>query len=301
MKAAHMNLSQLESFVAVADTGSFTEAAYAINLTQSAVSHALAALENELGVTLLERNRKGLVAITNAGEKILPHVRALLTQAEAIAQEAKMAAGMAVGKLRVGNTLCLCPGLLASVLTHFQRQYPDIEVILFEGTMQEVALWVEESIIDVGFVPLPADRSDNTLITTDELVVVVAPGHPLLGQAAVGGDDLNDQNFIMAKSECSFQMMEMTGMDSEQAHRAIRYQASDSATILAMVREGLGITLLPRMMLPANLDGVVAIRLDPPPQLPIGLAIRSQTASPAAKLFTQTALAWTQAQGSHSG
>src|SRR5262249_7767396 len=138
MRAVHMNFSQLQSFVALADMGSFTEAADAINLTQSAVSHALAALESELGVTLLERNRKGVVALTSVGQKIPPHVRALLTQAETIEQEAKAAHGLAVGKLRLGNTLCLSPGLLASVLTCFQQQYPSIDVVLFEGTMQEV-------------------------------------------------------------------------------------------------------------------------------------------------------------------
>src|SRR5690348_16257921 len=89
MKDQHMNFSQLQCFVVLADMGSFTEAAYAVNMTQSAVSHALAALESDLGVTLLERNRKGVVALTNAGQRIMPHVRELLAQAESIEQEAK--------------------------------------------------------------------------------------------------------------------------------------------------------------------------------------------------------------------
>src|ERR1700686_4740791 len=93
MRFVHMNFSQLQSFVALADMGSFTEAAYAIDLTQSAVSHALSALEGELGVTLLERNRKGVVALTDVGQKILPHARMLLAQVEAIEREAKTALG----------------------------------------------------------------------------------------------------------------------------------------------------------------------------------------------------------------
>src|SRR5260370_32044442 len=87
MRDMHMNFSQLQSFVAVAETGSFTEAAYTIDLTQSAVSHALAALESELGVTLLERNHTGGVALTNAGHSILPHLPSLLAPAETIQQE----------------------------------------------------------------------------------------------------------------------------------------------------------------------------------------------------------------------
>ena len=77
----------------------------------------------------------------------------------------------------------------------------------------------------------------------------------------------------------------------------IRYQASEGATILAMVREGLGITILPRMMFPEQLEGIAAIPLDPPHQLQIGLAVRStDSASPAATLFVQTAVVWVQEQ-----
>src|ERR1700681_4350740 len=89
MKGFYLNFSQLQSVVALTETGSFTEAAYAIDLTQSAVSYAISGLERELGVTLFERNRKGGVALTEVGQKIMPHVRALLAQAEAIEQEAK--------------------------------------------------------------------------------------------------------------------------------------------------------------------------------------------------------------------
>src|SRR4051812_32646454 len=110
-----MNFSQLECLVALAQQGSFTEAAYSLNMTQSAVSHSLAALESELGVTLLERNRKGVVALTPVGQKILPRVRLLLSEAEAITQEAKAAQGLAAGKLRVGSVHSFCPGLLAGV------------------------------------------------------------------------------------------------------------------------------------------------------------------------------------------
>src|SRR6266700_4977577 len=126
MKGFHMNFSQLQSVVALAETGNFTEAAYTIDLTQSAVSHAISTLERELGVTLFERNRKGVVALTDAGQKIIPHVRALLAQAEAIEQEARAMRGEAAGKIRVGNTeSVIAPCVLASLLTRFQRQYPE--------------------------------------------------------------------------------------------------------------------------------------------------------------------------------
>lgn len=295
-----MNLSQLQAFLALVDTGSFTDAANAISLTQSAVSHALAALESELGVTLVERNRKGIVALTIAGQKIIPHVRVLLSKVEAIEQEAKAANDEAAGKLRLGNMFCLCPGLLASVLTSFQQQYPDVDVVLFEGTLQEVEEWIESGIVDLGFVPLPAKGVDSTLITLDELCVAVTPGHRLHAQSAVSSGDLSGEKFIMPRNdECSFQLMERAGVERSQIRSSIRYQTSDSATIVAMVREGLGITILPRMMLPTKLEGIVALPLDPPQQLEIGLAIRArETASPAARLFVETARAWAHRQAS---
>jgi len=288
-----MNLSQLQSFVALAETGSFTEVAYSLNLTQSAVSHALSALESELGVTLLERNRKGVVALTPMGQKIIPHARVLLASASAIEEEAKAAHGLAMGKLRLGSMESIVsPDLLASMLTRFQAAYPDIEVVLFEGAMHEVGEWIENSVIDVGFVILPACGIEQTLITTDEVCVLIPTGHRLHAKAAVTPEDLREEGFIMEKTQCTLRFMKMAGFEPDKVKPYIRYQASDNATILAMVREGLGITLMPRMVLPKKLEGVVALPFDPPQHLQIGLAVRSQsTASPGARLFVQMALA----------
>lgn len=286
-----MNFSQLQSFVALAETSSFTEAAYSINLTQSAVSHALSALESELGVILLERNRKGVVALTPVGQKIIPHARALLAAASAIEQEAKGAQGLATGKLRLGSMASIVsPDLLASMLTRFRAAYPDIEVVLFEGTMHEVGEWIENSVIDVGFVILPACGIEQTLITTDEVCVLIPIGHRLHGKATVTPEDLYEEGFIMERTQCTLGFMKMAGFEPGKVKPYIRYQASDNATILAMVREGLGITLMPRMVLPKKQEGVVALPFDPPQYLQIGLAVRSQsTASPGVRLFIQMA------------
>lgn len=91
--------------------------------------------------------------------------------------------------------------------------------------------------------------------------------------------------------------MGQIGLDGERIKPLIRYQTSDSATILAMVREGLGITLVARQMLPAKLEGLVALPLHPRRPLSVGLAVRAhETASPAATLFISLAQAWVQAQ-----
>ena len=298
-----MNFSQLESFVALTDTGSFTEAAEAIHLTQSAVSHALATLERELGITLLERNRKGIVALTAAGRQIMPHARTLLAQAEAIKQAAAAVRGLAAGKLRLGSIVSFVPPrLLASLLTAFQQTYPEIELVLFEGALHEVGEWLTDGVVDLSFVILPAAAIATTPLVRDELLVLVSARHPLSRHTAVTADDLRHSTFIMEKTNCVLYLMEHIGLDGESIKPLIRYQASDSSTILAMVREGLGITLVARQMLPPKLDGLVALPLQPCPPLSIGLAVRAHdTASPAATLFISLAQAWVQAQHGADG
>jgi DNA-binding transcriptional LysR family regulator len=290
-----VNFSQLQCFVAVAETGSFTEAGYAIDLTQSAVSHALSALERELGVTLLERNNKGVVALTGVGQKLLPHARVLLAQAETIHQEARAARGLVKGKLRLGSIPPVASPLLAGVLAHFQQQYPDIDVVLFEGTFQEVLEWIGTSVIDVGFVHHPAEGVESTWLATDELQAFVAKGHHLHARTSVTINDLREERLIMPKTGCEVPEVFEQNRRTHRPH--IRYQVSEGATILAMVREGLGITILPRKMLPDKLEGITGIPLDPPRPLQIGLAVRSAASvSPAATLFVQTAVAWVQEQ-----
>ena len=183
------------------------------------------------------------------------------------------------------------------MLTHFQQQYPDIEVALFEGTLQEVQEWINTSIIDVGFVHHPAKEVESTFIMTDEMQVFVARGHRLYAHTSVSVNELREERLIMPRTGC--EIPEIFDQKRGKHGPPIRYQASEGATILAMVREGLGITILPRMMLPEKLEGIAGILLDPPRQVQIGLGVRSQeTASPGARLFLQTAVAWVQEQAS---
>jgi DNA-binding transcriptional LysR family regulator len=246
-------------------------------------------------VTLLERNNKGVVALTSIGQKLLPQVRALLAQAETIQQEAQTARGLVRGKLRIGSTPPISPHMLTGILTSFQKQYPDIDVTLFTGTLQEIHEWLGTSIIDVGFVHHPTKGVESTLLATDELQVLVARGHRLYARTSVTLNELRGERLVMPVTGC--EIPEILKQQRGQHGASIRYQVSESATILAMVREGLGITILPRMMLPEKLEGVAGIPLHPAHQVQIGLAVRSQeTTSPAATSFVQTAVAWVQQQ-----
>jgi DNA-binding transcriptional LysR family regulator len=222
-------------------------------------------------------------------------VRALLANAETIQQEARAARGLVKGKIKLGSTAPVSARLLAGVLSNFQHLYPDIEVALFEGTLEEMYEWLDTSVIDVGFVHHPAKGVESTPIMTDEMQVFVSQGHRLQARTSVAFAELRDEHMIMPRIGCD--MPKIIDQKNRKQGPTIRYQASDGTTIVKMVYEGLGISIMPRMMLPDKLEGIVGIPLDPPFHIQIGLAVRSaDSASPGARLFVETAAAWVKEQ-----
>ncbi|SFE71321.1 DNA-binding transcriptional regulator, LysR family [Paenibacillus algorifonticola] len=281
-----MTLTQLQCLVALAKLGSFTEAAVQMNLTQSAVSHALTAFENELNITLIVRNRKGIITFTPVGKRILEYARSIVSYAEAIVQEAKAEQGEITGKLRIGYIPFIHAGMLARIITVFQERYPNVEVVLFEGTLLEIEDWLSQNIIDAGFSLHSSVEKNSTLILTDELCVLVPSGHHLKERGSIALSELGAEHFILSKDECSFDIINQSGPEKEKINPHVRFRVQDSATIFAMVQEGLGITLLPRMMLSNNLEGTTILSLDPPHLLPIGMVVKSQQrSSPAVQAF----------------
>lgn len=290
-----MNLSQLEVLVALTETGSFTEAANRVGLTRSAASHALANLEAELGVPLMERERGNAVP-TAIGNCIMYHAREILARVETIHQEAAEARGLRAGKLRIGVISSISAGILSGILRKFRQEYPDIEVVTFEGTAEVVADWIQASTVDVGFVVRPSPDIESLTIGRDTVRVIVPLNHRLRSQRDVRMETLTDQAFIMPKIACDF--FDPAAHDSEPTSLQKRFEASDVQTILAMVREGLGITILPEMLLPAQVEGVHLLSINPPMMFTYGVGVRSmRSASPAAKLFMQSAQSWAAAHG----
>ena len=292
-----MNVSQLELLVALIEMGSFSEAADRVGLTQSAVSHGLAKMEQELGVMLVERNRRG-VSLTGTGKVVLTHAREALVSLEAIRQAAAAARGVPVGKMRFGAAYPLAARLLAGILDDFQRQYPKVDLVLFEGTGQEVEEWVAESVVDIGIVRHPSPDVESRLLVEDEICVVFPVGHRFQNAIQVEAAGLVSEPLILPRSGSRLVMeaLHETGMGDAQLW--FKYTVSDPRTIYLMVRDGLGITLMPRAMLPDDLDGIMTLPLSPTMPFRVGLGVRSwETASTAAKLFTQTAEAWATSHG----
>jgi DNA-binding transcriptional LysR family regulator len=293
MKEMHMTLVQLQVLVAVVEAGSFTAAAERLGMTQSAASHALAALEAELGVRLLERHRQGITP-TSLGSQVLDHARIMLLEAEHIRQLIAVTRGLAAGRVRVGSLPSVSARLLPGILRALQQRYPKIEVVLFEGTDQEVSEWIQMRIVDVGFVTEPLAGLETTEIAQDEVYGVVAAGHPLAGAGQVQVAQLAAEPFILSKGGCEPMIREIYRQAEVVFHS--RYELGDMSTILAMVQEGLGVSIVPALSLPDALPGIVALRLDPPLYRHLSLATLAGAPPPAVQAFIGQAQIWAKAQ-----
>lgn len=292
-----MNISQLDLLVALVETGSFSEAADRVGLTQSAVSHGLAKLETELQVTLVARGRRGL-SLTGAGQEVLTHAREALAALEAIRQAAAAARGVPVGRIRFGAAYPVAARLLSGILGDFQRQYPEIDLILFEGTGQEVEEWVAGSVVDIGIVRHPTPDIESRLLVEDEICAVFPAEHRLRHAVRVDAAGLACEPLIVPRSGHPLVVEALQEIGQGNAQLWFKYTVSDLRTIFLMVRDGLGVTLMPRSTLPDDLDGLLTLPLSPAMPFRVGLGVRSwEAASPIAKLFTQTAEAWAVTHG----
>lgn len=288
-----MNLSQFEVFVAIVDTGSMKEAAEIVGLTQSAISYSLSRLESELGVTLLERSRQG-VTVTNIGKEVLQHARNILTQTEVIRQKTNRERGFSVGKIRFGTVPNIAPRLLTGILRDFQHKYPNIELVLFEGNPHELLEWLETDVIDVGTVLVASEHYRKTLpFANAELKMLVALGHPLADKKTVEPSMLLEYPLIGPKSQYRMFTSFMSGQDV--AMPRLRYEVSSMSTILTMVRENMGISMMPDMLYDAKFDDIVLIPFEPRIRLDVSLA--THTDSPATLAFMKNAHEWSKEHG----
>jgi DNA-binding transcriptional LysR family regulator len=193
-----MTLEQLRIFAAVADKQHVTQAARELNLTQSATSAAIAALEGRYGVKLFDRVGRGIV-LTHTGRAFLTEARAVLSRARGAEQVLRDLAGLKTGKLVLSASQTVANYWLPSRLQTFQATYPGIEVDVRIANTEHVATDVRESVADLGFIE--GDIDDGALATRridgDSLVVVVGPKHPFARQKKLPSDWMKQTRWIL--------------------------------------------------------------------------------------------------------
>ncbi|KAB2669119.1 molybdate transport repressor ModE-like protein [Ochrobactrum sp. RC6B] len=256
-----ISLVQLRLLEAVAETGSVGAAARRLRLTQSGASQAIATLEKILGVEVLARKRDG-AALTAFGQSILADAKAALQAIDRIEVQARCRASGAPERLRVAAIPSQLQYVLPGLRKTFQRLYPGIEFSAFEGGHDDVSLWVRDGIADLGITSLPTPELEAREVGREELVVVGRRDDPFMRNDTVAAEELRNRQLIAAAG-CEMIIDRIIHGDGETRSEQVRTR--DVATVLEMVRHGIGTTLLSEISLPdADLHGLRARRLNPP-------------------------------------
>ncbi|ROL89537.1 LysR family transcriptional regulator [Pseudomonas chlororaphis] len=284
-----MTLSQLQIFSLVAELRGFTSAASRLGISQSAVSHALKSLEQELGVELIRRHQS-LVELTDIGQQLLLRARAILGLAATMEQEAADARGMKRGTLRIGSfgpTSSM--KLLPAILQRYRAAHPGIEVHIDEGPDRQVLQWLEERRIDVGFVVLPQERFDCFALVEDQMVALIPSQHALASKDSLSLAELCDDPFILTEAG-SAELVSRLFLAARLSPN-IRYRSSQLLSTLETVARGEALTLVAQLSLPEASDPRYLIKpLSPPARRQVGLAVLDRRqSSPATLAFIEQA------------
>ncbi|MED4581933.1 LysR family transcriptional regulator [Brevibacillus choshinensis] len=288
-----MSLSKFEVFVTVIESGSLTRAGEVLGLTQSAISHAIASLEREYGFSILTRGRSG-VSLTSNGERVLKYMREMLRWNEQMLQEVSAINGIEVGTVRIGTFTSVSTQWLPGILKQFQDQFPAIEIKLLEGYYDDIENWIVSGAVDMGFVSLPATETLETVpLHQDRMLVIVTDDHPLCEKESVHLSDLQQEIFIMPKTGCDNDIQRI--FRNARFSPRVKYEVGDDHAIIAMVQSGLGISILPEMILFRLPPNIRTIPLAGEHYRSLGIAVPSmKQMSPASQRFFHCVTEWVQ-------
>ena len=278
------NLQKYLAFVKTVETGSFTRAALLLNYTQSSVSKMIGDLEKEWGITLMERSRSG-VQLTACGEQLLPYARALIEDYQKLSGFVDELGGVQTGIVRVGTFSSVAIHWLPNIIAAFQKDHPGIEYELLLGDYNEVEHWLEEGRIEYGFLRLPTRPAFETIpLKQDEYKVVLPKDHPLAAHSVIEPHMLDGQPFLLLEHGGKTEVSDL--LARFDIHPAIRFTTWEDYAILSMAEKGLGIGILPQMILQRIPYEVEVRPLSTPYYREIGLAMKDRRRlSPAAKKF----------------
>jgi len=243
-------LSQLRTFVTIAENKHFGTAATKLSISQPSLSQALVALEHGLGVQLIERSTRRVI-VTPAGEELLPFAKATLDAADAFLARSRGANGTLIGPLTIGIIPTIAPYILAGLLTALNEQYPDLEPRIVEDQTRHLVQMLRDGQIDVALMALPSEASGviDLPLYREDFVVVVPAGHEFAGRDDLGLDCLQDLDLLLLDDghclhDQIVDLCRSADINPTEATNAVT-RASSLTTIMQLVAGGLGSTLVP--------------------------------------------------------
>ncbi|MCD7909677.1 MAG: LysR family transcriptional regulator [Clostridium sp.] len=272
------------TFQKIVELGSFTRAAQALGYTQSAVSQMIASLEDELSIQLLYRSRVG-IRLTPEGEDLYPFIRSTVLQYQAMLGKAGEIRGLETGVVRIGTISSISCHWLPRLIKEFGEQYPKVQFVLHQGDYTTIPEWVRTGEADFGFVNPDAVQGMCTqFLKEGELRAVLPADHPLAEQPFVELKQLAGEPFLLLEEGALSEPLEAFSQVGLKPN--IRLRVHDDYSILSMIETGLGVSILPELVLQRTGYRVAVRLIKPAVTRKIGLVFKDKDALPiAAKYF----------------
>ena len=288
-----MSLKKYEAFVKTVELGSLTKAAEALGSTQSRISHILRDLEDEYGFRLMQRTRSG-IELTKAGTLVLAQMQAVLQQDQLLEELISDIRNADAGTVRLGVFTSVAVHWLPGMLHAFQKIYPRVEVEMFSGDYHDIDLWLQNGTVDLGFVTLPCPRQVRTIpLVEDPLMAILPKAHRLTSFDRIPIEEFHQEPFISLLQTSSHDIHR--ALDRAGVVPKIKFTTKDDYAILAMVAQGLGISIVPQLLIQGRTDSLEVRPLEPHASRTIALAIPEGNPLPVVEAFANTAEAWIRA------
>jgi DNA-binding transcriptional LysR family regulator len=286
-----MELRQLRYFVALAETRNFHRAAERLHMSQPPLTVAIRKLEEELGAALFVRGTRG-VTLTPAGRAWRAAARATLDQAERFRETAREGAAGERGRLRIGFIGSATFELLPRIIPEYRRRYPAVELVLEEATSVEIVRKLIAGELDVGLVRLPlmeVAAVDTMVIDPDEMHVALPQGSPFAQARSVRLEALAGEPFILQSGISVLHSVTLNACHAAGFVPVVAQQAPQLSAVLALVRSGLGVALVPSRAARAVPQGVRLVRLAQRVPIETGVAFARDSRDPLVRHFAALA------------
>ncbi len=273
-----MNIQKYQALIKTVELGSFTKAAESLGYTQSAVSRMIADLEKEWKVTLLERNKSNL-NLTADGMSILPYAKKLCNEYERLKMQVDSIHGLEKGVIRIGTFSSVATHWLPNIIKEFQKDYPGIDYELLLGDYTEIEEWIVEGRVDCGFLRLPAVRPmDSIFLENDELKAIIPKDHPMAECEKFPIEKLCEEKFMLLEKGARAEISEL--FERNELEPDVHFTTWDDYAVMSMVESGLGVSILPELILKRVPYDIAAKSLDVEAFRKIGFCVKDMKTVP---------------------
>lgn len=267
----------------VAELGSFTKAAEVLGYTQPAMSQMISSLEKELNIKLLYRSRYG-IHLTIEGERLFPSIQKTVSQYQSMQEIAKEIRGLDTGVIRIGTISSISCHWLPNLIKQFQEKYPHVEFVLHQGDYTSIPEWVRTGEADFGFVnPDAVPNIKTKFVKEGEHRAVLPLTHPLSQKSCVTLEELAKEPFLLLEEGSLSEPLEAFRENGLEPY--VRLRVHDDYSILSMIEAGLGVSILPELVLRKTNYQVAILPIRPMVMRKIGLISKEKNALPLASKY----------------